>query len=55
VKTPLDNTLPPNDFDLFVNGNGEVARKNVPPGVPERPFIGHVLDLPRGGARVSMR
>jgi pilus assembly protein CpaC len=55
VKTPLDNTLPPNDVDLFVGGKGEIARKDVPPGVAERPFVGHILDLPGGGARVSMR
>jgi pilus assembly protein CpaC len=55
VRTPLDNTLPPNDVDLFVEGKGEIARKDLPPGAPERPFIGHVLDLPRGGSRVSMR
>jgi pilus assembly protein CpaC len=56
VKTPLDNTLPPNDVDLFINGKGEIARKDLPPGVPERPFVGHMLDLPpRGGVRVSMQ
>ena len=56
VKTPLDNTLPPNDIDLFVMGKGEIARKDMPPGAPERPFVGHMLDLPPvGGARVSMR
>ncbi|MGZ3410041.1 MAG: type II and III secretion system protein family protein [Xanthobacteraceae bacterium] len=55
LKTPLDNTLPPNDVDLFIEGKGEIARKDVPPGVPERPFVGHMLDLPGGGARVSMR
>jgi pilus assembly protein CpaC len=56
VKTPLDNTLPPNDIDLFVMGKGEIPRKDMPPGAPERPFVGHMLDLPPvGGARVSMR
>ena len=55
VRTPLDNTLPPNDVDLFVKGKGEIARKDLPPGAPERPFVGHMLDLPRGGTRVSMR
>ena len=56
VRTPLDNTLPPNDIDLFVMGKGEIARKNMPPGPPERPFVGHMLDLPpMGGALVSMR
>jgi pilus assembly protein CpaC len=56
VRTPLDNTLPPNDIDLFVMGKGEIARKNIPPGPPERPFVGHMLDLPVvGGTNVSMR
>jgi pilus assembly protein CpaC len=56
IRTPLDNTLPPNDIDLFVMGKGEIARKDMPPGAPERPFVGHMLDLPVvGGTNVSMR
>jgi pilus assembly protein CpaC len=54
VRTPLDNTLPPNDVDFFVNGIQEIspnlARKmrayemNVP---PNRPYTGHLLDIPQ--------
>ncbi len=52
VHTPLDNTLPANDVDLFLNGKPEVnpslARLEV--GQAERPYIGHILDLPKNGA-----
>jgi pilus assembly protein CpaC len=52
VRTPLDNTLPPNDVDLFVNGIQEVSPKmaralrKIEGLATGRPFTGHVLDLP---------
>jgi pilus assembly protein CpaC len=54
VKTPLDQTLPPNDVDLFLMGKTEVPRSTARllAGVPPREYAGHVLDLPKGGARV---
>jgi pilus assembly protein CpaC len=54
VKTPLDQTLPPNDVDLFLMGKTEVPRSTARllEGVPPREYAGHVLDLPKGGARV---
>lgn len=54
VKTPLDSTLPPNDVDLFLMGKTEIPRSSARllAGVPPREFAGHVLDLPKGGARV---
>ncbi len=55
VKTPLDNTLPPNDKDLFIDGKAEIARSDLPRGIPERPFIGHMLDLPHGESHVSVQ
>ena len=54
VKTPLDNTLPANDVDLFLMGKTEMppAKARLANGVPPREFIGHMLDLPKGGADV---
>ncbi|HKH01839.1 MAG TPA: type II and III secretion system protein family protein, partial [Bradyrhizobium sp.] len=50
VKTPLDNTLPVNDSDLFLLGKIETtrgfARKMV--NAENRPYSGHMLDLPKG-------
>jgi hypothetical protein len=50
VKTPLDNTLPANDVDFFLNNQPEVLRTEV--RATEAAFgrndpAGHVLDLPR--------
>jgi pilus assembly protein CpaC len=55
VRTPLDNSLPANDADLFLNGQHEVRRAPVQdisndPGSPED---GHILDLPQRGARAD--
>jgi pilus assembly protein CpaC len=55
IKTPLDNTLPPNDKDLFIDGKAEIARSDLPRGIPERPYVGHMLDLPHGEAHVSIQ
>jgi pilus assembly protein CpaC len=57
VKTPLDNTLPANDSDLFLMGKPEVNAAAMRMAVgANRPFVGHVLDLPKpGGAYVSVR
>ena len=53
LKTPLDNSLPPNDADLFLMGKTEItpAMARVISGVP-REHTGHMLDLPKGGAHV---
>jgi len=48
VRTPLDNTAPANDADLFLLGRGEVPAKlarNTAADQAAKP-IGHVLDLP---------
>jgi pilus assembly protein CpaC len=55
IKTPLDNGVAANDVDLFANGKPEVAKSEIDPGIPERPFVGHILSLPKGAAHVSMR
>jgi pilus assembly protein CpaC len=51
IHTPLDNNLPANDVDLFLNGKPEVdpslARLEV--GAQDRPYVGHILDLPKNG------
>jgi pilus assembly protein CpaC len=48
VKTPLDNTLPANDPDFFLMGKAETPRADMRDAIgAERPFSGHVLDLPK--------
>ena len=46
IATPLDNTLPPNDVDLFLMGKPEVPRsvEKLQNGVV-RAYTGHVLDV----------
>jgi len=56
IHTPLDNTLPPNDVDLFLMGKTEVspALARLAVGALNRPYVGHILDLPKnGGVYVS--
>lgn len=58
AHTPFDNTLPPNDVDLFLMGKTEVspALARLAVGALNRPYVGHILDLPRqGGVYVSAR
>ena len=52
IHTPLDNTLPGNDIDFFLMGQAEVspALARLAIGAANRPFVGHVLDLPKKGA-----
>jgi pilus assembly protein CpaC len=53
VKTPLDNTLPGNDIDLFLMGKAEVTPADVRLAMGhQRPFVGHMLELPKEGANV---
>jgi pilus assembly protein CpaC len=52
LKTPLDNTLPANDVDVFLLGKIEAERGA---DVGPRRFVGHILDLPKGGAYVSVK
>jgi pilus assembly protein CpaC len=56
IKTPLDNTVPPNDVDFFLLGKTEITRaraRTLTPTVArvamagDRPFTGHMLDMPR--------
>jgi pilus assembly protein CpaC len=58
IRTPLDSSLPPNDIDFFLMGKTEVspALARLAVGAMNRPYVGHILDLPRnGGAYVSAR
>jgi pilus assembly protein CpaC len=55
IATPLDNSLPSNDLDLFLMGKVETPRATARllENVQTREFAGHVLDLPKGGVDVS--
>ncbi|HWM45581.1 MAG TPA: type II and III secretion system protein family protein [Xanthobacteraceae bacterium] len=55
IRTPVDNSVAANDADLFLAGKVEVPRSELRPGIPERPYVGHILSLPKGVAHVSMR
>jgi pilus assembly protein CpaC len=58
VRTPFDNSLPGNDVDFFLMGNAEVSPQlaRLAVGSLNRPYVGHVLDLPKnGGAYVSVK
>jgi pilus assembly protein CpaC len=53
LKTPLDNTLPANDIDFFLMGKNEITPADARLAVgQQRPFVGHILDLGKGGANV---
>jgi pilus assembly protein CpaC len=51
IRTPLDSSLPANDIDFFLMGQAEVspALARFALGATNRPFVGHILDLPRTG------
>jgi pilus assembly protein CpaC len=55
VKTPLDSTLPANDADFFLLGKHEVSREQARAidGGQQDPELGHIIDLPQGGAHVA--
>jgi pilus assembly protein CpaC len=57
VRTPLDNTLPANDVDFFLNGKAELARGPAQRGETAalRAYTGHMLDLPKGGRHVALQ
>jgi len=49
IHTPLDGSLPANDIDFFLMGQAEVspALARLAVGALNRPYVGHILDLPR--------
>lgn len=58
AHTPLDGAEPGNDIDFFLMGKAEVspALVRLAAGALNRPYVGHVLDLPKkGGVYVSVR
>jgi pilus assembly protein CpaC len=64
VRTPADDTLPPNDVDYFLLGKTELTRKEAMALTPvtariaaagERPFTGHMLDLPKGNTDAAIQ
>jgi pilus assembly protein CpaC len=53
IKTPLDKTLPANDPDLFLMGKPEITPTDARLALGhQQKYIGHVLDLPKGGTNV---
>jgi len=57
IKTPLDDTVPPNDTDFFLLGKTELSRAKAQSWTPaaariataeQQPFTGHMIDMPRG-------
>ena len=57
IKAPTDDTLPPNDADFFLLGKTEMTRAQAAALTPvqariadagDRPFTGHMLDMPKG-------
>ncbi len=58
IHTPFDDTLPANDVDFFLMGQPEVspALARLALGALSRPYVGHILDLPKkGGIYVSAK
>jgi pilus assembly protein CpaC len=64
VKTPLDDTVPPNDADFFLLGRTELSRAQAKNWTPtaarlataeQQPFTGHMIDMPRGVADASVQ
>lgn len=56
IRSPADDTVPPNDKDFFIDGKMEMSRSQIRALTPatarlaaagERPFTGHMLDLPK--------
>lgn len=53
IKSPAEDTMPPNDPDFFLMGKSEVTRKEVRAGPAKmyagrQQFTGHMLDMPQG-------
>ena len=64
LRTPADDTLPPNDVDYFLLGKAEVTRAEAMALTPvtariaaagDRPFTGHMLDLPKGDSNAAIQ
>jgi pilus assembly protein CpaC len=59
IKTPLDQTLPPNDADVFLFGQVEVEKGRTEPILVGHMLDlikrAHVIDLPKGESHVSVK
>jgi len=64
VRTPADDSLPPNDPDFFLLGKAEISRAEAKALTPvtariaaagDRPFTGHMLDLPKGDSNAAVQ
>ena len=57
IATPLDSTQPPNDVDFFLMGKPDVSQSvaKVVSGGVDRPFSGHMLDMPKAGIVVEFQ
>ena len=64
IKTPADDALPPNDPDFFLLGKTDVTRAEAMALTPitariaaagDRPFTGHMLDLPKGDSNAAIQ
>jgi pilus assembly protein CpaC len=64
MRTPADDTLPPNDPDFFLLGKTEMTREEAAPLTPSeaqvvaasnQPFTGHMLDMPRGISNAAIQ
>ncbi len=64
IRTPADDTLPPNDPDFFLLGKTEVTRAQAIALTPAtarfadaggRPFTGHMLDLPKEDSNAAIQ
>jgi pilus assembly protein CpaC len=64
IRTPADDSLPPNDSDFFLLGKTEVSRRQARghmlaeaqvADAGDRAFTGHMLDLPKGASNASVQ
>lgn len=56
VRSPADDTTPPNDPDLFLLGKTEINKAKLHAPVDGGiPLSGHILDLPKGARLVSVK
>ena len=64
MRSPLEDTVPPNDADFFLLGKMEMPRGatgKLPPEVQriaasdDAPFTGHMLDMDRGISHAALR
>jgi pilus assembly protein CpaC len=64
IKSPAEDTQPPNDADFFLMGKMEITKEEGRAGSPlqaqfanarGRPFTGHMLDLPKGVSNAAIQ